>query len=123
MHWFGAPLGAISYPDGFRSALLPALENRLVTELRFVLDAASPGVRAAWTAHVLPQVALWSKRRGQGVEARDDEARGAIVRRDGRALISWTFRDLSLEFGPAFNEAGRGQRPSQRAAIAATSPP
>lgn len=98
MYWFRVPLGGISYPEGFRSFLQPALENDRVTKIRFVLDASHEPIRRVWDDLVLPLVEEWG---GGSLAASNSGDRGRIDLAEGKAL-AWVFVDLSREFSPCF---------------------
>ena len=103
MYWFRVPLGGISYPEGFRSFLQPALENDQITKIRFVLDGSAQPIREVWDDLVLRLVAEWGMDRGIAVGTTDANACGRVLLDgdSGRAL-SWIFVDLSKEFTPCF---------------------
>jgi class 3 adenylate cyclase len=103
MYWFRVPLGGISYPEGFRSFLQPALENDRITKIRFVLDATVGPIRRVWDDLVLPLVSSWGSSRKQQLDWRADTHGGRIVINDARGrTLSWIFVDLSREFTPCF---------------------
>ena len=103
MYWFRVPLGGISYPEGFRSFLQPALENDRITKIRFVLDASVPPIRDVWDGLVLPLVRNWAAARGQELVWDDRDGSGRIVLDEERGrTLSWIFVDLSREFTPCF---------------------
>ena len=54
-----APLGGLSYPEGFRHFLQPALENDRIRKIRFVLDSSSETVMQIWNQVVLPLTREW----------------------------------------------------------------
>jgi Adenylate and Guanylate cyclase catalytic domain len=100
MYWFKVPLGGISYPEGFRHFLQPALENEHIRKIRFVLDGANQAIRDTWERLVLPLVEQWAH--GAGLEHAVEEAPdGGTLRVQGTAL-GWVFVDLSTEFTPCF---------------------
>jgi class 3 adenylate cyclase len=103
MYWFRVPLGGISYPEGFRSFLQPALENDRITKLRFVLDAAVPPLKRVWGDLVLPLLTEWAASTGHEMTLDGDESRGR-ARVEGRTstTVAWIFVDLSREFTPCF---------------------
>ncbi|MBD0347671.1 MAG: adenylate/guanylate cyclase domain-containing protein [Thermoleophilia bacterium] len=103
MYWFRVPLGGVSYPEGFRSFLQPALENDRITKIRFVLDATVPPIRRVWDDLVIPLVTNWAENRGRPLRIDERDGSGLIVLDDtsGRTL-SWIFVDLSREFTPCF---------------------
>ena len=67
MYWFRVPLGGIGYPEGFRNALQPALENPRISKVRFVLDSSVPAGQQAWDGLVIPLLQTWA-----ALEARVD---------------------------------------------------
>jgi class 3 adenylate cyclase len=103
MYWFRVPLGGVSYPEGFRHFLQPALENQRISKIRFVLDASVPPIRKVWDDLVLPLVEEWAQDRAipARVEQRDQRGRIPLDDAGGRAL-AWIFVDLSREFTPCF---------------------
>jgi class 3 adenylate cyclase len=103
MYWFRVPLGGVSYPEGFRSFLQPALENDRITKIRFVLDITVGPIRGVWNDLVLPLVSSWGSSREQELDWSADTHGGRIVinHAQGRTL-SWIFVDLSREFTPCF---------------------
>jgi len=103
MYWFRVPLGGVSYVEGFRHFLQPALENERITKIRFVLDASVPPIRRVWTDLVLPLVSEWAEGRNTPLarEERPERGRVTIDEAGGRTL-SWIFVDLSREFTPCF---------------------
>jgi class 3 adenylate cyclase len=103
MYWFRVPLGGVSYAEGFRHFLQPALENERITKIRFVLDASVPPIRRVWTDLVLPLVVGWAEARKEslGVEERGERGR-IVIGEGGTRTLSWIFVDLSREFTPCF---------------------
>ena len=101
MYWFRVPLGGVSYPEGFRSFLQPALENARVTNIRFVLDSSVPRTRDTWEQLVLPLVRAWAARANRPLTQADNPDGGSLVDADNRTL-AWVFVDLSTEFSPCF---------------------
>jgi class 3 adenylate cyclase len=103
MYWFRVPLGGISYPEGFRSFLQPALENHRITKIRFVLDATVGPIRRVWDDLVLPLVSSWGSDRGRELDWTVDANGGRVVLDSARdRTLAWTFVDLSREFTPCF---------------------
>ena len=103
MYWFRVPLGGISYPEGFRSFLQPALENDRITKIRFVLDATVGPIRGVWNDLVLPLVSSWGSSREQELDWSADTDGGRIVINHAKGhTLSWIFVDLSREFTPCF---------------------
>jgi class 3 adenylate cyclase len=99
MYWFRPPLGGISYPEGFRSFLQPALENPRITKIRFVLDGASPVISHTWFDLVIPQVEEWANGRGRRFQRVGNEHAGSLLWEAPKAL-SWIFVDVSREYAP-----------------------
>ncbi|MBD0329322.1 MAG: adenylate/guanylate cyclase domain-containing protein [Thermoleophilia bacterium] len=103
MYWFRVPLGGVSYPEGFRSFLEPALENARITKVRFVLDGSHEAIRQVWDGLVLPLVDEWAARTGRELEVRREPDRGRVVLdAERRRTLAWVFVDLSREFTPCF---------------------
>ncbi|MFN2591186.1 MAG: adenylate/guanylate cyclase domain-containing protein [Actinomycetota bacterium] len=104
MYWFKVPLGGLSYPDGFRHFLQPALENDRVTKIRFVLDSANPAVPEIWNNVVLPLARQWGESTGRSLAVEEEPGRGSIRygEADGTRQLAWVFVDLSSEFTPCF---------------------
>jgi hypothetical protein len=102
MYWFKVPLGGISYPEGFRSFLQPALENERITKIRFVLDAAVGPIRRVWHDLVLPLVVEWGGQNGLELSTDGGDRGRLMLSNDGRRTLSWVFVDLSREFTPCF---------------------
>jgi class 3 adenylate cyclase len=103
MYWFRVPLGGVSYSEGFRHFLQPALENPRITKIRFVLDATVPPIRRVWTDLVLPLVAEWAEGRNDSLALEERGERGRITIDEGSGrTLSWIFIDLSREFTPCF---------------------
>ena len=103
MYWFRVPLGGISYPEGFRSFLQPALENERISKIRFVLDSSVPPIRRVWDDLVLGLIRGWCAATDRGVrmDERDGSGRIDLDPEAGRTL-AWIFVDLSREFTPCF---------------------
>jgi class 3 adenylate cyclase len=103
MYWFRVPLGGISYPEGFRSFLQPALENEGITKIRFVLDGTLDPIRRVWDGLVLPLLSDWGAERGDTFEVEGSGDRGRVrLSPDTGKVLSWVFVDLSREFSPCF---------------------
>jgi class 3 adenylate cyclase len=98
MYWFRVPLGGISYPEGFRSFLQPALENDRITKIRFVLDASLEPIKRVWEELVLPLVDDW----GNGRLATATSGERGRIELSGEKSLAWVFADLSREFSPCF---------------------
>jgi serine/threonine protein kinase len=101
MYWFRVPLGGVSYPEGFRSFLQPALENPRVSNIRFVLDSSVPRTRETWEQLVLPLVRAWAARANRSMTQAENPDGGSLIDEGGRTL-AWVFVDLSAEFSPCF---------------------
>jgi class 3 adenylate cyclase len=103
MYWFRVPLGGVSYPEGFRSFLQPALENPRISKIRFVLDGTVAPVRRVWDDLVLPLVEEWGRDAGRALGIEAMEGRGRVVVDAGsNKVLQWIFVDLSHEFSPCF---------------------
>ena len=104
MYWFRVPLGGISYPEGFRHFLQPALENAHVSKIRFVLDASVPTNRETWENLVLPLFRGWVARahREFRLEPQVDGGRLVEAAPPFDKVLTWAFADLSQEFSPCF---------------------
>jgi hypothetical protein len=103
MYWFKVPLGGLSYPEGFRHFLQPALDNPKISKIRFVLDQSNGTVPEIWKSLVLPMAIDWAKGADPDFELQQDEDRGQlIVRTKGGKQMGWVFVDLSTEFTPCF---------------------
>lgn len=105
MYWFKVPLGGLSYPDGFRVFLQPALENERIGRVRFILDSANSAVVDIWDGVVLPFARGWAEGCGCLV-AEDVEPDRGTLRFNGKTgrerQLAWVFVDLSTEFTPCF---------------------
>jgi class 3 adenylate cyclase len=104
MYWFKVPLGGLSYPEGFRNFLQPALANPRITKIRFVLDAAVPAIRRIWDEIVIPQIQAWAAQENRtfALERPDDHSGRLFDVGPPPQSISWVFVDLSMEFTPCF---------------------
>lgn len=103
MYWFKVPLGGICYPEGFRNFLEPALMNRNIQKIRFILDTANPASQQTWTELVLPLLWEWADRTGYPCVRRGtDSAGSASFGTDPETVVSWLFDDLSTEVTPTF---------------------
>jgi len=103
MYWFKVPLGGLSYPEGFRHFLEPALDNPRITKIRFVLDMANAAVPEIWQNLVLPMARDWAGRDGREFGLDEEVDRGRLViDSDVKKQLGWVFVDLSTEFTPCF---------------------
>ena len=112
MYWFRVPLGSIAHAEGFRGSLQPALENPLVSSVRFVLDGSRPAVVELWHALVVPRIHRWA---GPSLALAQVDGAGRFYDPGtGAEVLAWTFVDLSDEFGPCFkvmvDDPSRGVR-------------
>ncbi len=102
MYWFKVPLGGLSYPEGFRHFLQPALENDRITKIRFVLDTTNETVREIWKHIVLPLTRKWAEGSGREFNVDEDENRGSLTLNGGVKQMGWVFVNLSNEYTPCF---------------------
>ena len=103
MYWYRVPLGGICHPEGFRNALQPALDNRRISKVRFVLDSSVPAIREAWDGLVIPLLQTWAKRADREIELdRHDDGGRLVEQLEGATLLTWVVTDLSEEFSPSF---------------------
>lgn len=103
MYWFKVPLGGISYPEGFRNFLAPALGNPRIVKIRFILDSSVSTKKKMWDELVLPQIKDWAKLGGFEAAQVDKEIGGDLrIANDPPTIVSWIFDDLSAEFTPSF---------------------
>lgn len=103
MYWFRVPLGGVSYPEGFRNFLQPALANPRISKIRFVLDSSVPIIRQIWTELVCPLVEEWARRENRDFRLEQDEGGGRYLENTTPPKsFAWVFVDLSLEFTPCF---------------------
>lgn len=104
MYWFKVPLGGLSYPEGFRNFLQPALANPRITKIRFVLEATVPAIRRTWQEMVVPQVQAWAaqEQRAFALEQPDEFSGRLIEPGPPVKSLAWVFIDLSTEFTPCF---------------------
>ncbi|HEX2089174.1 MAG TPA: adenylate/guanylate cyclase domain-containing protein [Actinomycetota bacterium] len=103
MYWFKVPLGGLSYPEGFRNFLQPALDNERITKIRFVLDGSNPSVGQIWRHVTLPMAKAWAEAASVSVKGEDEDDRGRLVFGDSPSRqLGWVFVDLSREFTPCF---------------------
>jgi class 3 adenylate cyclase len=104
MYWFKVPLGGLSYPEGFRNFLQPALGNPRITKIRFVLDSSVPPVRRIWYETVLPLFKAWAaqEKRDFVLEQTGDDSGKLHDAGPPPKTLAWIFVDLSMEFTPCF---------------------
>ena len=104
MYWFKVPLGGLSYPEGFRNFLQPALANPRITKIRFLLEATVPAIRRIWDEIVLPQIQAWAAQENRTftLEYPDDHSGRMVESGPAVKTVSWVFVDLSMEFTPCF---------------------
>jgi len=104
MYWFKVPLGGLSYPEGFRNFLQPALANPLITKIRFVLDASNPTIRRIWYETVLPLAQSWAAQEARDfqLEQPDDHSGRFYEAGPPSKTLAWIVVDLSMEFSPCF---------------------
>jgi class 3 adenylate cyclase len=104
MYWFKVPLGGLSYAEGFRNFLQPALMNPRIPKIRFVLDKASPAIRRIWHETVLPLAQAWAaqERRDFQLEQHDEDSGRFFEAGPPPKALAWVFIDLSMEFTPCF---------------------
>jgi len=103
MYWFKVPLGGVSYPEGFRNFLAPALANPRIAKIRFILDSWVAEKRGTWEEFVLPQILAWAREQSLATEQEIREHGGKLVIRGQPATtVAWVYDDLSGEFTPSF---------------------
>jgi len=104
MYWFKVPLGGLSYPEGFRNFLQPALVNPKIPKIRFVLDSSVPPIRRIWHETVIPLMQAWAaqEKRDFRLEHHDDDSGRFIEEGSSPKTLAWVLVDLSLEFTPCF---------------------
>ncbi len=103
MYWFKVPLGGLSYPEGFRNFLQPALENPRIPKIRFLLDQSTPKIPQIWSELVLPQIEEWAKQRDVAYKLEHGEWSGRLTTQEERGTaVGWVFGDLSQEYTPCF---------------------
>jgi hypothetical protein len=103
MYWFKVPLGGISYPEGFRNFLAPALANRRITKIRFILDSSVAAKRGLWDQFVLPQIKNWAKEKAFEFNQEERDQGGRLcIESNPPTTVAWVFDDLSGEFAPSF---------------------
>lgn len=102
MYWFRAPLGSLCYANGFRNTLQPALENRHITQIRFVLDISTDVVKT-WNERVMPLILSWAKRKKQALRLEEGTTRGCLYDEETRRpALAWVFAELASEYEPSF---------------------
>ena len=104
MYWFKVPLGGLSYPEGFRNFLQPALANPRITKIRFVLESTVPAIRRMWYEIVIPLIQAWAvqENRTFTLEQPDDHSGRLVEAGPTPKSVSWVLVDLSMEFTPCF---------------------
>lgn len=103
MYWFKVPLGGVSYPEGFRNFLQPALENPRIVKIRFILDQAAPRIPHIWSDLVIPLVQDWASKSDRTFRLEQGTGGGRFVEEaEDPTDLGWVFGDLSLEFTPCF---------------------
>ena len=104
MYWFKVPLGGLSYPEGFRNFLLPALENERIGKIRFMLDSSNPKIPDVWAHIVLPQLEEWARAGEVRYDLRvgDDDGTMTFGADGAQRRLGWVFGDLSTEYTPCF---------------------
>ena len=103
MYWFKVPLGGVSYPEGFRNFLQPALENPNLTKIRFVLDETAPKIPSIWSELVIPLLEDWARKTDRTYSLEEEEGSGRFLAAgEPSTAVGWVFGDLSLEFTPCF---------------------
>lgn len=103
MYWFKVPLGGVSYPEGFRNFLQPALENPSIQKIRFILDQSGPKIPQIWSDLVLPLLEDWATKGDWPFRVEQADGGGQFVTEGEQpVVVSWVFGDLSLEFTPCF---------------------
>jgi class 3 adenylate cyclase len=104
MYWFKVPLGGLTYPEGFRNFLQPALTNPGITKIRFVLDSTAPTIRRIWYETVLPLTQAWATQENRSFVLEQPDADSGKFFEAGPPpkTLAWIFVDLSMEFSPCF---------------------
>jgi class 3 adenylate cyclase len=103
MYWFKVPLGGISYPEGFRNFLLPALENPRIPKIRFMLDQSAPMIPEVWRELVLPQLRGWAEKQGIRYGLNEENGVGHLAfETEPATSLGWVFGSLSEEYTPCF---------------------
>jgi class 3 adenylate cyclase len=103
MYWFKVPLGGVSYPEGFRNFLQPALENPNITKIRFILDETAPKLPSIWSELVIPLLEEWARKTDRTYSLEEEAGSGRFVAEgEWPTVVAWVFGDLSLEFTPCF---------------------
>jgi class 3 adenylate cyclase len=103
MYWFKVPLGGVSYPEGFRNFLQPALENPRIAKIRFILDQAAPKIPHIWSDLVIPLLQDWASKSDRTFRLEEGTGGGRFVEEaEDPTDLGWVFGDLSLEFTPCF---------------------
>jgi len=103
MYWFKVPLGGVSYPEGFRNFLQPALENPSIQKIRFILDHTVPKIPQIWSDLVIPLLQDWGSKSDHPFRVEEENDRGRFIAESEHPTeVAWVFGDLSLEFTPCF---------------------
>jgi class 3 adenylate cyclase len=104
MYWFKVPLGGLTYPEGFRNFLQPALMNPRIAKIRFVLDSTAPPIRRIWHESVLPLAQAWAAKENRAfvLEQQDEDCGRFFEAGPAGKTLAWIFTDLSMEFTPCF---------------------
>jgi class 3 adenylate cyclase len=103
MYWFKVPLGGVSYPEGFRNFLQPALENPSIPKIRFILDHSVPKIPQIWSDLVIPLLEDWGSKSDHPFRVDEEDERGRFIAESEHPTeVGWVFGDLSLEFTPCF---------------------
>lgn len=97
MYWYNPPTGWLSYEEGFE-ALAPALENREITEILFILDDSVDEVKETWCEHVLDHITKWYRDRKE--KPREDVSNKDKQGHVGK--VRWIFRDLHDDLNASF---------------------
>ena len=103
MYWFKVPLGGLSYPEGFRNFLQPALENPRIPKIRFLLDGSTELIPGIWRELVLPQLREWAEAQDAPYTLEEEEFEGHFtIKSEPPTSLGWVMGDLSREYTPCF---------------------
>jgi class 3 adenylate cyclase len=103
MYWFKVPLGGVSYPEGFRNFLQPALENPRIQKIRFILDHTAPKIPHIWSDLVISLLQDWASKSERTFRLEEAAGGGRFIEEaEHPTELGWVFGDLSLEFTPCF---------------------